>query len=165
MAEKHLDLWGENMEIRHSESLHIEGNDFPMHEVTASDDTNAIVMISSELITKDTNDVRSLIEHTLAERGLHAIFVNSDNHLFLESVSPLDEEIMRRFRGQGAGVIALVNGHEPGEGSHALDEMTLHKGDTLELLYRIGSEVRENGVTGRDSSLRFGQIEDYRSIL
>lgn len=126
------------MEVRHSESLHVQGKDFPLYEVTASDDTHAVVMICSERITRDTSNVLSLIEHVLAGRGLHPKFVRSGDHLFLESVSPLDEEITHRFGGQRAGVIALVNGHEPGQGVHALDEMTLHEGDTLELLYRVG---------------------------
>ncbi len=126
------------MKVRHSESIHIYENNFPLHEVTASDDTQAVVVIYSERIVKDTSDVLSFIDHSLAERGLHPTFTRSGNHLLLDSVSPLDEKIMQRFRGQRAGIIALVNGHEPGHGSHALDEMILHEGDTLELLYRIG---------------------------
>lgn len=139
MSEEHLDLWGEKMEVRHSASLHVQGKDFPLYEVTASDDTRAIVMICSERIAKDTSNVVSLIEHALAERGLRPTFIRSGGHLFLESVSPLDEEITHRFGEPRAGVIALVNGHEPGQGVHALDEMTLHGGDTLELLYRVGA--------------------------
>lgn len=151
MTAEQLELWGEKMEVRHSESLYVQGNDFPLHEVTASDGTRAVVMICSERIAKDTSNVLSLIEHVLTERGLHPTFVQSGNHLFLESVSPLDEEIMRRFGGQRAGVIALVNGHEPGQGAHALDEMVLHEGDTLELLYRIGSEESDKHTICSDS--------------
>lgn len=139
MLLEQLDLWGERMEVRHSESLRVQGNDFPLYEVTASDDTQAVIMICSEHIARDTGDVFSLIKHALSERGLHPTFVTSGGHLFLESVSPLDEEIIQRFGGQRAGIVALVNGHEPGQGAHALDEMTLHEGDNLELLYRIES--------------------------
>lgn len=140
MVEEHLDLWGEKMVIRHSESLQIQGNGFPLHEVNASDDTHAVVTICSERITSDTEDVLSLIEHVLSKHGLHPTFVRTGSHLFLDSVSPLDEEITRRFGEHRAGIVALVNGQEPGQGAHALDEMILHKGDTFELLYRIGSE-------------------------
>lgn len=139
MAKEHLDLWGEKMEIWHSESLNVQGNEFPLHEVMASDDTHAVLRICSERIEADTDDVLALIKRTLAARGLQPTFVRSDDHLFLEAISPLDEEIRRKFEGQSAGVIALVNGQEPGHGTHALDEMTLHRGDTLELLYRVGS--------------------------
>jgi len=139
MPAKHLDLWGEKMAIRHSESLNVRGNEFPLHEVAASDDTHAVLLISSERITADTNNVLSLIKRTLAARRLQPRFVMSDNHLFLQSISSLDEEIARSFKRQQVGVIALVNGQEPGHGTHALDEITLHEGDTLELLYRIGN--------------------------
>jgi hypothetical protein len=139
MSDEQLDLWGEKMKVRHSEVVKVQGNDFPLHEVTASDDTRAVVMICSERIAKDTSDVLSVIEHVLATHGLLPTFVKSRGHLFLESVSPLDTEIMQRFRGQRAGIVALVNGHEPGQGAHALDEMTLHEGDKLDLLYRVGS--------------------------
>lgn len=128
------------MAIQHSESLRIQGNEFPLHEVSASDDTQAVVMICLEHIATDTDDVLSLIERVLNERGLQPTFVRNGSQLFLSSVSPLDGEIVRRFGDHRAGIIALVNGQEPGQGAHALDEMILHKGDTLELLYRIEAE-------------------------
>ena len=140
--------------------MNVQGNEFPLHEVTASDDTRAVVVICSERIMRDTKDVLAFIERTLAAHELHSTFVKSGGHLFLESISPLNEKIMQRFGGQRAGIIALVNGHEPGQGAHALDEMTLHEGDTLELLYRVGEsrslhlrerfkKAKEKGEEGR----------------
>ncbi len=139
MRKNQLHLWGERITIRQSESLNVYGNAFSLHEVAASDDTRAVVMICSEPVLKDTTDVPSFIEDALAARGLQGVFVNDKNHVFLESVSPLHTEVMRRFIGQRAGIIVLVNGQEPGGGAHSLREMTLHKGDMLEVLYRIGS--------------------------
>lgn len=138
MSEK-LHLWGETIEIRHSELLHVGEHDFLLHEVIASDDTQALIIICSEQIKKDTTDIRSFIEDALAARGLQGVFMKNDDCLFLESVSPLDDQIARRFKGQKAGIIALVNNREPGKGIHSLEEMILNKGEKLELLYRIGS--------------------------
>ena len=139
----HLYLWGETMKIKHSESIFVEGNDFPLHEVTASDDTHAVLLICSERIAADTIDVLSLIRRILAKRKLQPRFVKSGDHVFLQAVSPLDMEIAGRFKGQQAGVIALVNDEEPGHGTHALDEIILHGGDRLELFYRVG-EMQPN---------------------
>ncbi len=145
MVGKSIHLWGEKMGVRHTDSLYTHGIAFPLHEVDASDDTQALVMICSERIAKDTNDVPTLIRELLETRGLQSKFIKSDNHLFLDSVSPLDKAIAQRFIQQRAGIIALINGKEPGDGTSALDQMTLHEGDTLQLLYRV--EVAKTNIS------------------
>lgn len=139
MRKNLLYLWDENIVIQQSGSFTLGKNTFPFYEVIASDDTQALVMIYSQRITTETTDVRRFIEDSLTARGLRGIFSKNNRRVFLESVSPLDKEVTQRFAGEKLGIIVLVNGREPGEGAYSLQEMTLQKGDTFALLYRIGT--------------------------
>ncbi len=137
----YITLWDENILIRRSALLCINGSQYPLYEVSASDDTQVLVLICSLQILADIDEALPFIHHKLIEYGLYPTTVGIGNHLFLDSISPLDEEIKQIFDGQSVGIIALVNGHEPGQGTQALDGMKLCAGDILELWYRIGAKV------------------------
>ncbi len=137
MLEEQLYLWDETIHIHASETIRAGENEWMVHTVSASDDTHALLIVSSFLLDSDVDDLRIFLDVALARCGLKASFIQMNTGIFLSFISPLHAFLRNRFPDKKQGVIILVNGKEPGSGNFSLDEIRPRKGDTIHVMYRI----------------------------
>ncbi len=137
MQNNHLHLWNEEIFVHNTKKIFIENTEFLLHYVTASDDTYALLSVSTFYADKNINDLSSFLELELARNGLRSNFIDVDKHIFLESILPISTHLLQIFSKKSLGIIILINDKEAGAGKLSLNEMHPKKGDKIEIIYRI----------------------------
>ena len=140
MPSEHLYLWDETIRIDSTESLLLGEHEFDLHIVKASDNTHALIIVSTFVLDSDVDDLHAFLDIAFMRSGLQASFIKMDAGIFLESISPIDDFLKKRFADkshESHGVIILINGREPGNGNSSLKEMKPKKGDNVQVLYRV----------------------------
>jgi hypothetical protein len=143
MPRENLNLWDEGMEVLSSEEIEVREGRFPLHYVRASDDTEALLPLCETELKADCYNLEEVIKERLEHIGLHPRFATRKGHKFLMSVFPVHKELTKRFGRENVGLVVLLNGCEPGEGTHAIEEMQAKQGSTLQVLYRISGATKK----------------------
>lgn len=136
MPHEELFLWGERMPITASEIVRVGEREFPLHHVQASDETRALLMLCMIRAKESYGHLAPYLLGKLREQGLEPRLRSGDGRTLLEFVGPVQQKLADMFGEQNIGVVVLINGEEPGEGKHTLDEMRVEQGDVIQVIYR-----------------------------
>lgn len=143
MPREELSLWGERISITASEIVRVGKRKFPLHHVRASDETRMLLMLCMIHAEESYERLAPYLLGKLREQGLEPRLRSGDGHTFLEAVEPVQRKLAGMFGQQSIGIVVLINGEEPGEGRHALDEMRVEQGDVIQVIYKIACATSE----------------------
>ncbi|MBI3331679.1 hypothetical protein HYZ99_01840 [Candidatus Peregrinibacteria bacterium] len=131
------------MPITASELVRVGEKEFPLHHVQASDETRAIMRLCMIQAEERRKSLAAYLPQVLREQGLEPCLRSRSGHGFLESVEPVHQKLVEMFGEQSIGIIVLINGEEPGQGKHSLDEMRVEQGDVIQVIYRIAWAISD----------------------